>query len=194
MEKRGAVASAPRTYTHVMRCGVEVVVELFAVELFAVELLVVELLAVELFAVGYSLPRGMGHSAAQLAAGLAGVLPCTLDMLGDTAANGVARFALNDPLHRVPVARRFAGWLDAEGSPLEAMLGVQLAMAMRCATLVIHSGCIIICAVEPLAGQVELVRTLLIIVIYQGNIIQNPSTVGIERFASPIQSDGSSAA
>ncbi len=65
----------------------------------------------DLFAVGYDLPNGYGHSAAQVADGLRQTCAETAARLGDDFVPLVAAFLADDRAERAPVARRFARWL-----------------------------------------------------------------------------------
>jgi hypothetical protein len=66
---------------------------------------------VDLFAVGYALPGVSARSVRQARTGLAEVLPATFLLLDDELDEVVGDFLEEDDAVRVPIARRFAGWL-----------------------------------------------------------------------------------
>ncbi|MCB9729000.1 MAG: hypothetical protein H6744_07285 [Deltaproteobacteria bacterium] len=67
----------------------------------------------DVFATGYDLPTVAGRSVRQLAEGVASACPGTWEALDAERGAVMTRFVAQDAAIRLPVGRRFAGWLRA---------------------------------------------------------------------------------
>ena len=86
--------------------------------------------AEDVFAVGYAIPGVAGRSVRQILEGLESVLPSTLSLIADEAAETVEAFLEVDPTLRRPLARRFATYLtETRPGPVADLARYEAALA-----------------------------------------------------------------
>ena len=80
------------------------------------------------FAVGYDLAPDRGRGAVQIREGLQSVCPLTVEAFEDAGVDPVTGFVASDVAARVPLAERWARWLDREHPEVSDLARYELAL------------------------------------------------------------------